>query len=226
MIVLKMKSFKHNWSQQLNERWVLSFYKPVIEQLFILQKCNINNVILCNYKIRMESIVLKKVFSADVAQLQQIAIKTFNEAYDANNSEQNMEDYIASSFTEKKLHAEISDPNSIFYFAMLGNDIIGYLKVNLGASQTELKDSNALEVERIYVMKAYYGKQVGQALFDKVIEIARLRSVEYIWLGVWEENPRAIRFYEKNGFVAFDTHVFNLGDEEQTDIMMKLRIEK
>lgn len=174
----------------------------------------------------MESIVLKKVFAADVAQLQQIAIKTFKEAYVANNSEQNMEDYIDSSFTEKKLHAEVSDPNSIFYFAMLGNDIVGYLKVNLGASQTELKDSNALEVERIYVIKAYYGKQVGQALFDKVLEIAKLRSVEYIWLGVWEENPRAIRFYEKNGFVAFDTHVFNLGDEEQTDIMMKLRIEK
>jgi ribosomal protein S18 acetylase RimI-like enzyme len=53
------------------------------------------------------------------------------------------------------------------------------------------------------------------------MEVAKALHSAYVWLGVWEKNARAIRFYEKNGFVAFDKHLFKLGDEEQTDIMMK-----
>ena len=61
-------------------------------------------------------------------------------------------------------------------------------------------------------------------LYDKAIEIAKEKDAEYVWLGVWEENSRAIRFYKKNGFVEFDKHIFKLGDDEQTDVMMKLRL--
>jgi ribosomal protein S18 acetylase RimI-like enzyme len=94
----------------------------------------------------------------------------------------------------------------------------------MGASQTELNDNTALEIERIYVTQAYQGKKVGQKLYEKAIQVAKDREVEYIWLGVWEENHKAIRFYTKNGFTAFDKHIFKLGDDVQTDIMMKLTI--
>jgi ribosomal protein S18 acetylase RimI-like enzyme len=107
---------------------------------------------------------------------------------------------------------------------MMGQDVIGYLKLNMGASQTEVKDNNALEIERIYVLKEFQGKKVGQMLFDKAIKIAKEHHIAYVWLGVWEENKRAIQFYTKNGFVEFDQHVFVLGDEAQTDIMMKLQL--
>jgi hypothetical protein len=123
-----------------------------------------------------------------------------------------------------KLTEELTDQNSEFYFAELDGKIIGYLKVNVGQSQTEIKDKNALEIERIYVLKEFHGKRVGQILYDKAIQLAKEKSVEYVWLGVWEQNPRAIRFYEKNGFEAFDKHIFKLGNDEQTDIMMKLKI--
>ena len=103
---------------------------------------------------------------------------------------------------------------------------MGYLKLNGGNSQTELKDERTLEIERIYVLSSWYGKQVGQLLYNKAIEVALELNADYIWLGVWEENQRAIRFYERNGFVAFDKHIFRLGDDEQTDIMMKRPVEK
>jgi hypothetical protein len=106
----------------------------------------------------------------------------------------------------------------------LDGKTIGYLKVNVGESQTEIKDKNTLEIERIYVLKEFHGKKVGQILYDKAIELAKDKNIENVWLGVWEENPRAIRFYEKNGFVAFDKHIFKLGNDEQTDIMMKLKL--
>ena len=89
------------------------------------------------------------------------------------------------------------------------------------SAQTELKDEISLEIERIYVKKAHQGKKVGQVLFERALETARLQNKTYLWLGVWEENLKAIRFYEKNGFVAFDKHIFKFGEDEQTDIMMK-----
>jgi ribosomal protein S18 acetylase RimI-like enzyme len=78
-----------------------------------------------------------------------------------------------------------------------------------------------LEIERIYVLGQYQSKKVGQLLFEKAIETAKQLSASYIWLGVWEENSRAISFYKRNGFEVFDKHVFKLGEEEQTDLMMK-----
>jgi ribosomal protein S18 acetylase RimI-like enzyme len=108
----------------------------------------------------------------------------------------------------------------------MDHNVIGYLKLNKGGSQTELKDNDALEIERIYVLKEFHGKKVGQMLFEKAIQIAKEQNAEFVWLGVWEENKRAIQFYTKNGFVEFDQHVFVLGDEPQTDIMMKLQLNK
>lgn len=135
-----------------------------------------------------------------------------------------MREYLKKGFSTEKLKTELTDKNAEFYFAELDDKVIGYLKVNFGQSQTEIKDKNALEIERIYVLKEFHGKKIGEILYDKAIELAKEKNVEYIWLGVWEENPRAIRFYEKNGFVAFGKHIFKLGNDEQTDIMMKLKL--
>ena len=137
-----------------------------------------------------------------------------------------MKKYLEEGFSREKLLEELSDSHSEFYFAEMDGTVIGYLKLNTGPSQTEIRSGNALEIERIYVRKEYHGKEVGQLLCNKALEIARQKNVDYVWLGVWEDNPRAIRFYEKNGFIAFDKHIFRLGDDEQIDIMMKLVIEK
>lgn len=134
---------------------------------------------------------------------------------------ENMVKYLEEGFSLTKLQAEIDDPNAEFYFATLDNNIIGYLKLNIGQSQTEIKNDNALEIERIYVLKQFHGQNVGQQLFEKALDWSYAQKVNFIWLGVWEENKRAIQFYTKNGFVAFGKHIFKLGDEEQTDIMMK-----
>lgn len=150
--------------------------------------------------------------------------KTFFETFAEKNTKENMQKYLEEGFTFEKLTSELLSPNSKFYFASFENKVIGYLKLNFGQSQTELKDDKALEIERIYVLNEYHGKKVGQILYDKAIEIAKHKKADYIWLGVWEENPRAINFYKKNGFEEFDKHIFKLGEDEQTDIMMKLKL--
>lgn len=172
----------------------------------------------------MYDIDIQKVTLSDIAQLQKIGRQTFSETFSEANSEENMKNYLEEGFSIEKLTNEINNKNSEFYFATFNNEIIGYLKLNFGDSQTELKDHKALEIERIYVSKEFHGKKVGQFLYDKAIQIAKQKNAEYVWLGVWEENLRAISFYKKNGFVEFDQHIFKLGNDEQTDIMMKLKL--
>ncbi len=170
------------------------------------------------------NIKIQQINNSHIAALQQIGRQTFSETFAESNSAENIAKYIEEAYSYKKLSAELNNPNSFFYFAMLDEKVIGYLKINMGGSQTELKDNDTLEIERIYVLKSFQGKKVGQLLFDKAIEIAKEQQVAYVWLGVWEENKRALQFYTKNGFVEFDQHVFVLGDEAQTDIMMKLKL--
>lgn len=173
----------------------------------------------------METIAIRKITHNDIKELQEIGRQTFFETFSAGNTEDNMKKYLDEGFSLEKLAAELNNPNTEFYFASLDNKVIGYLKLNFGRSQTELQDDKAVEIERIYVLKEFHGKKVGQMLYEQAMQIAQQKHADYVWLGVWEENPRAIAFYKKNGFTAFDKHIFKLGDDEQTDIMMKLQLE-
>ncbi len=74
------------------------------------------------------------------------------------------------------------------------------------------------------MLREFHGKKIGQLLFDKARDCARKLGKTYLWLGVWEENHQAIGFYEKQGFTVFDKHIFKLGEDLQTDIMMRLPI--
>ncbi len=172
----------------------------------------------------MQNIYLKKISFEQVYELQAISKNTFIEAFSAENTAEDMEKYLNESLSIEKLNEELANPNSIFYFALKDEEIIGYLKLNFGQAQTVLKQENWLEIERIYVLKSFYGKKIGQILFEKALQKAKQTNIDYLWLGVWEKNKRAISFYTKNGLVEFDKHIFILGNDEQIDIMMKLQI--
>ena len=172
----------------------------------------------------MKNIKIRRITINDIDQLMEIGKLTFIETFSSQNSEQNLKEYLENGFSTEKLKTELTNKDSEFYFAELDNRTIGYLKINFGQSQTEIKANNMIEIERIYVLKEFHGKKVGQVLFEKAIGIAKQKKVDYVWLSVWEENPRAIRFYEKNGFVEFDKHIFKLGNDRQTDKMMKLSL--
>lgn len=170
----------------------------------------------------MEKILIRRVTLNDIAFLQEIGRQTFSETFASVNTAEDMIKYLDARFSSEKLYAELNNNDSEFYFALLQNRVIGYLKINSGKAQTELQDDKALEIERIYVIKEFHGKKIGQELYEKALEIAKTKKVSYIWLGVWEKNLRALAFYTKNGFLEFDKHIFVLGDSRQTDYMMKL----
>ena len=174
--------------------------------------------------ITMDKIDIKKVSLSDIDELRSISRQTFLETFADGNTESDMKKYLDENLSNDKLVGELIILDSEFYFASIQNKVIGYLKINFGQAQTELKDQKSLEIERIYILKEFHGKKVGQILFDTALQIASRIKADYVWLGVWEKNFRAINFYKKNGFVEFDKHIFKLGDDEQTDIMMKLTL--
>lgn len=160
----------------------------------------------------MKTVEILKIKKDEILQLQEIGRRTFYETFSESNTEENMKDYLGKGFSIDKLTTELNDIKAEFYFAKIDQEIIGYLKLNFGESQTEIKDDKALEIERIYVLKEFHGKKVGQILYNKAIEIAKQKNADYVWLGVWEENQRAINFYKKNGFV------------ELTFVLIRLRL--
>lgn len=157
----------------------------------------------------------------DLDSVRQIGIDTFYESFSSANTEENMAHYLETGFSLEKVTSELGNPFSEFHLAYDGDQLIGYLKINHGPAQSELKDDSALEIERIYVLQAWQGQKIGQLFYDKAIEIARTHHYTYVWLGVWEKNEKAIGFYKRNGFVEFDKHLFTLGTDIQTDIMMR-----
>jgi diamine N-acetyltransferase len=173
----------------------------------------------------MENIIITKGTLNDIESLKTIGQQTFLETFSEENSEENMRKYLDKEFVYENLKEQLENENSEFYFAAIDKKVIGYLKLNFGPLQTELKDDNAIEIERIYILKEFQGRKVGQLLYRKAIEIATLSGADYVWLGVWEKNLKAIQFYKKNGFVEFDKHIFMLGEDKQTDIMMKLPLD-
>ena len=169
-------------------------------------------------------ISIKQCDISDLQQIIEIGRLTFAETFEKDNTPEDMQKYLDESFNSTVIQKELTNPNSYFYLAYYDGHLAGYMKLNTDSAQTEKDYPNSLEVQRIYIAKQFKRKHIGAVLIEKAIEIARDKHVEYVWLGVWEFNDAAIAFYKKYGFEAFSTHVFQLGTDPQTDIIMKLTL--
>ncbi len=172
----------------------------------------------------VHSLTITKAGLPQLDGLVAISTQTFRETFARHNTEDNMQLYLDTYLNKAKLQTEMEHPGTTFYLATLSGTLVGYLKINRGQAQTELQDDKALEIERIYVLHEYQGKKIGLALLNKAIELAKAEQLDYVWLGVWEKNTKAIGFYQRFGFAVFDKHAFVLGTDVQTDWMMKLLI--
>ncbi|WP_270765507.1 GNAT family N-acetyltransferase [Weissella confusa] len=164
---------------------------------------------------------LKRLTVADVNELREISIETFTDTFDAQNTPENLRDYLADAYQESVLAKELENAESLFYFVMVDDEIAGYLKLNVGEAQSEDMGETALEVERIYVRKSFQRRGLGHVFITEAEKVVHELHKDRIWLGVWEYNPNAIAFYEKMGFSKTgESHDFYMGTDRQTDILM------
>jgi diamine N-acetyltransferase len=173
-----------------------------------------------------QEIITRNCNAKDLEELVKISRTTYYDTFISTNSAEDMEIYLQNCMSEEVLLKELSNPDSFFYFAEYNGQPVGYLKVNRGEAQIEKFKSNTIELERLYVVKEFLGKGVANQLLQIAIDFAKGENAEFLWLGVWEHNYRARRFYEKHGFVKFGEHNFIMGTDVQIDWMMKLDLSK
>ena len=170
------------------------------------------------------NITLIKLNQENLTELVEFSRTTFEISYSKDNTRENMDRYLNSVFCEDQLGKELMNEHSEFYFTKYNDETAGYIKINTGNAQTDFKEPIGMELERIYVLDKFQGKKIGGQMIDFTVLEAEKRGLEYVWLGVWQINTRAINFYKRNGFEIVGTHPFKMGDEVQTDYIMKRKV--
>ena len=172
----------------------------------------------------MANISIQPVQLNELSVLAQIGEKTFRQTFASSNDPNDLEAYLIEAFAHKQLLLELEKPEASFCFVKVEGKVVGYLKTNRGTAQTERVEGKTLEIERIYIDADVQGLGLGKALFDHALEEAKAIGADAVWLGVWEDNPKAIEFYARQGFKAFGEHEFTIGNDVQRDILMRLEL--
>jgi len=169
----------------------------------------------------MNNINIREATYADAELIANLSRETFYNAFAVHNTKANMDKFMNEVFSRENLIAEVDLPNNIFLLAYKGIEPAGYAKMrDKNIPETPLGTDNIIEIARIYTASSEIGKGIGSLLLNACVSIAKQRQRQYIWLGVWEKNDKAIRFYERFGFKRFGEHIFMLGDDVQTDWLM------
>lgn len=163
---------------------------------------------------------IRVVTADDLTKLQEISRITFKDTFDPYTRSADMQKFLDEDYATDKLLAQINNPDSRFLFLIKGGEVAGYLKINVGAAQTEHLQENALEVERIYLLPKFQHQGLGNVLFDYALNIAQKEGKAYVWLGVYEHNVNAQHFYKRHGFHKVSQHVYQVGSDPQIDWLL------
>jgi diamine N-acetyltransferase len=169
----------------------------------------------------MNEIQIREATVADAELIAMLSRQTFYDSFAGDNTQADMDKFMNETFTREKLMKEVGAAGNTFLLAYDGDEAVGYVRLRETTNPLLLEGGEALEIARIYAAQTSIGKGVGKAMMERCIDIARQKNYGVIWLGVWEKNARAIAFYTKWGFEKFSEHVFMLGNDAQTDWLMK-----
>lgn len=174
----------------------------------------------------MSEVVIRIADSNDAEVLTELGYKTFWDTFHSHpdNDPKDFAEYLKNAFNLQKIGGEISDKNAIFLLAEIDQKAVGYAKLQFFSVEDPIEAKQPVEIVRIYAAKDFIGKGIGKKLMDTSIKISVELGCDVIWLGVWEHNPRAIRFYEKNGFHEVGSHSFQMGSDKQTDLLMQKKL--
>jgi len=170
--------------------------------------------------------IIIRATERDAAALAEFAARTFRDAFGAQNNPRDLEQFLATAYRREQQLAEIQDGRVDTLLAFEGADLVGFAQVREGVTPACIKADKAVELQRIYVDRNWHGHPIAAALMDAAKSAARARGGTHLWLGVWERNPRAQAFYRKHGFDTVGTHIFTVGTDPQTDVLMQCSLDE
>ncbi len=162
----------------------------------------------------MSEIKIRKAGARDVRLISALAITTCYEAYFELDPPHDLADYCFNFLSPEKIQAEFDDPNSTFMIAELSGNAVGFAKLREAKPVDCVAGSKAIEVQRIYVLERMKGREIGKRLIAEAASIGRTRGFDLLWLGVWDKNVAAQRFYERIGMKQLGTTDFSDGKNE------------
>ena len=169
----------------------------------------------------MTTTQIRHASAADAATLAALAERTFRDTFTEVNTPENMAAHAAASYGIDKQREEIESDRIRTLLVELDGVVAGYAQLRNGHHPDCVSAENAIELWRFYIDRSGIGRGLAQRLMQAVVVEAAEWNGRALWLGVWERNPRAIAFYRKCGFVEVGAHVFRLGDDAQTDLIMQ-----
>lgn len=164
--------------------------------------------------------IVRPARKTDAPALASLATATFRETFADSNTPEDMAAYLEANFSEPIQSAEITNPANACFVAASGESLIGYCLLREIEPEACVADREAIELQRLYILRAWHGKGVARALLENAFTEARRRGARTLWLGVWEHNHRALAFYAKHGFTRVGEHDFVLGSDVQTDLIL------
>ncbi len=167
---------------------------------------------------------VKRVGLKDVKKLKDISLKTFINTFSKFNTKTNLQKYTDNAFSIAELKKEINNPGSTFYFVYYEKNLVGYIKLNINNAQTVNKNSNYLEIERIYTLPPFLRYNLDKNMVKKAFVFAHKKHKHRLWLGILIDNKSAINFYKKLGFIESGEHDFKIGDKSVKDIILQKKI--
>ena len=169
----------------------------------------------------MEDVRIVECGPADAGELAEIATATFRETYAADMPPEDMRRYLDEAYRPATIRAELETPGSRFFITRAEDGAAGYMKLNTGDAQGERLDGVGLEIEALYLDRRFHGRGIGRGMLDHAVAEAEAVGADHVWLGVWELNRPAIRFYEHEGFEVVGSHPFRVGGLDHTDLIMR-----
>lgn len=170
-------------------------------------------------------LTIRRAREQDAAELSVFAERVFVQAFGAQNDPIDLHLYTSEAFTPAKQRDEIAAPDRVVLMADCEGQLAGYAMVRMHATHVLVRSHAPMELQRFYVDAAWHGRGIAQSLMEAVVQEAQAQGADTLWLGVWEMNPRAIRFYEKQEFTDVGFHEFLLGRDLQRDRVMLRRID-
>lgn len=174
--------------------------------------------------ISLIMLTFRRATAADAPALSEFACRLFTQVFGPDNTPADMALYLPGAFSPELQAREIGDPTRICLLGEADVDgvrtLASYALLHVGTRDAAVTGPDPVEIERFYVDFPWHGGGAAQAMMTEVFEQARAAGGKTIWLGVWERNPRAIRFYGKHQFVDVGAHPFVLGTDVQVDRVM------
>ena len=163
--------------------------------------------------------VIRLARREDAAALADLAAVSFRAAYAAGQQDAT-ERYIADHYGPEKQAAELGDPSLTYLVVALDAALVGFAMLGHDERHPVVAASRPMRLSRIYVEPGRLGAGIGGRLMERCIEHARERGHDVLWLSVWEENTRAVAFYERWGFAAVGEITFDYAGDPQRDLVM------